>query len=187
MATDFFILGWFRVMLLWALLVAVPLSATAENRKTDSCFESGKYSLWDTDLQLARVKISREKFVTGVFHLRNRSTGSTLNFLARREGQKISMEQPLTVVEFQDLNGSWTTYIGVQGHDVATPPNRITLSPGEAFEFERDLFSLKVLDGINAQFRLALPVVIGDETICILSNTFQLRSGKVIPLAANSR
>jgi hypothetical protein len=54
------------------------------------------------------------------------------------------------------------------------------MKPNSAIQLRRSLFSKHSMSGLSADFRLALPVTVGGEAVCINSRQFSMRNGTIV-------
>lgn len=170
--------------LIAALLLFASALAHSSSTPEESCFESGVAPFSDIHLDLVKVEMSSTNALIGVFGLKNGSPRDIIYARGRSINNSFLVERPFSILEFRDLNGSWHPYIGMADEDVAAR-DKVEIKPSSAKQLRRSLFSKQAISEVISDFRLVLPVTIGEENLCLYSKPFRVKAGRILGVQLN--
>jgi hypothetical protein len=119
---------------------------------------------------LSRVTRREEEFV-GEFVIENRGIHPSLVIGGRRVGESFEVDYPTAVLEFQDLNKSWSMLVNNLLGTYLPDPDQIEIRVGEKSSINIHLFATDWNELSGSDFRVAMRLK--SPAKCILSAPFR--------------
>ncbi len=179
MTTDHFRRALVLRCVLPAWVAVVPFSAYAGPQTPPVCFDAGQPPYSDIDIQLTKTLISTRGLVSGVFRVSNHAADKAIKIQGILYKSEFWVDRPFSALEFRDLNGNWDTYFLLR-FDSWEKNGFTIVKPGSSVLLHRDLFPRQEMSDASADMRLALPLIIGAQTVCLNSTQFKMSDGEIL-------